>query len=228
MTIAPQDRVLDWQPSTHADANARHRLAGLDCYSVGSARPAIRRTLPIHLDQGAEGSCTGFGFAHVLATTPRSVIPMTAHDAFGYYEQARREDEWPGEDYDGSSVNGVMHAGRTLGRVRSWHWCQTAAEARHGLSYHGALEAGSDWLDGMWEPDSDGYLTVDGAVVGGHAYAVTGYRPAPARGVTAVDYRMENSWGPSWGDSGGAWLRDVDAYRLWFSRYGELACPVKV
>lgn len=46
MTIAPQDRVLDWQPSTHADANARHRLAGLDCYSVGSARPSIRRTLP--------------------------------------------------------------------------------------------------------------------------------------------------------------------------------------
>lgn len=227
MTIAPEDRVLDWQPSTHREANSRHRMAALDCYSVGSARPSIQRTLTIgNLDQGSEGACTGFGCAHVLATTP-GAVPMTNDDGQTLYVWARRDDEWEGEDYDGSSVNGVMRASRTLGRIKGWRWCETAGELRHAISYHGAVEAGSDWLTNMFQPGEDGYLDVSGDVAGGHAYAVTGYRPARDRGLTAVDYRMENSWSEEWGDAGGAWLRDVDAYRLWFSRYGELACPVK-
>lgn len=227
-TIAPEDRVLDWQPSTHTEQNARHRFAALDCYSLAAARNSIARRLTIpHLDQGREGACTGFGAAHVLATTPDAAT-MTNAVAQRIYEQARREDEWPGEAYDGSSVNGAMHAARTLGWISAWRWIHTPAELRHALSYHGAVEAGSDWLEGMWEPDADGYLTAAGRVVGGHAYSVARYRPAPSRGSTALDYWIDNSWSDAWGHSGGAWIRDVDAYPLWFSRYGELAIPTKV
>jgi hypothetical protein len=222
-------RVLDWQPSTHREANDRHRLAALDCYTVGAARATISRTLAIHhLDQGQEGACTGFGLAHVLATSPAAQTPMNNEDGRTFYLQAQREDEWPGEAYDGSSVNGAMHAARTLGRIRAWRWIRTAGELRHALSYHGAVQAGSVWLDGMWDVDTDGYLTVEGAEAGGHSYSVSRYRPAPARGATAVDYWMDNSWSDGWGIGGGAWLRDVDAYRLWFSSDGELAVPTKV
>lgn len=227
-TIAPEDRVLDWQPSTHTEANERHLFAALDCYAAGAARASITRTLSIpHLDQGSEGACTGFGCGHVLATTPH-VEPMDNPTAQGIYVQARREDEWPGEDYDGSSVNGAMHAARTLGRISAWRWIKTPAELRHALSYHGAAEAGSDWFGSMFYPDADGYLQVSGAVAGGHAYSVARYRPAPARGSTALDYWIDNSWSDEWGQGGGAWIRDVDAYPLWFSRYGELAIPTKV
>lgn len=220
-------RVLDWKPSTHQEQNERFRLSGLDCYSGGSARVSIKRTQPLNLDQGSEGACTGFGCAHVLAASPRTQSDVDLTLARSLYHQARREDEREGEDYDGSSVNGVMRAARTLGRIKSWRWAKTAAELRHGLSWHGAAEAGSVWLESMWEPDSDGYLRVEGAEVGGHAYAITGYRPAPARGETALDYWIDNSWGPDWGVDGGAWIRDVDAYGLWFARWGEVAIPLK-
>lgn len=219
--------VLDWLPSTHAEQNDRYRMASLDCYSGGAVRSSIRRTLTERLDQGSEGACTGFGLAHVLGASPRSQSPVGEATALELYRQAQREDEWPGEAYDGSSVNGAMHAGRTLGKVREWRWARSNPEVQHALSYHAAVEAGSVWLDQMWEPDPDGYLQVGGEVVGGHAYAITGYRPSLER-PNAVDYWLQNSWGSDWGVDGGAWLRDVDAHKLWFWWDGEVACPTKV
>ena len=64
--------------------------------------------VPAILDQGSEGACTGFALAAVinyhLAARHRSqrVSPRML------YEMARRYDEWPGEEYDGSSARGAM------------------------------------------------------------------------------------------------------------------------
>lgn len=220
-------RVLDWAPSRHVDENERHRLMGLDCYATGSRRARIKRTMPLNLDQGREGACTGFGAAHTLASTLKAQTDVTAALAQQLYYQARREDEWEGESYDGSSVNGAMHAARTLGRIRSWRWAKTPAELQHGLSYHGSAEAGSIWLANMFNTDASGFLNVSGEQVGGHAYCISGYRPAPDRGPDAVDYWIDNSWGPGWGLDGGAWIIDTKAHRLWFDNWGEVAFPIK-
>lgn len=222
-----QSRTLDWKPSTHADDNDRFRLAGLDCFATGSKRTRIKRNQPMNLDQGREGACTGFGAAHVLASTRKPQSDVTAALAQQIYYQARREDEWEGEAYDGSSVNGAMHACRTLGRIKSWRWAKTPSELQHGLSYHGSAEAGSVWLSGMFKPLVDGYLQVTGTQVGGHAYCISGFRPAPDRGPLAIDYWIDNSWGPDWGIDGGCWIRDVDAHPLWFESWGEVAFPIK-
>ena len=66
------------------------------------------------LDQGEEGACTGFGLAAVVnyllfrqfvhAKTPPSPTVSTRM----IYHLARKYDEWPGEDYDGSSCRGAM------------------------------------------------------------------------------------------------------------------------
>jgi len=65
------------------------------------------------LDQGAEGACTGFGlaaainyllFAHAVL---RKVKPERVSTRM-LYHLARKYDEWPGEDYDGSSCRGAM------------------------------------------------------------------------------------------------------------------------
>ena len=66
------------------------------------------------LDQGEEGACTGFGLAAVVnyllfrqfvhARTP----PSPAVSTRMIYHLARKYDEWPGEDYDGSSCRGAM------------------------------------------------------------------------------------------------------------------------
>ena len=59
-------------------------------------------------DQGDEGSCTGFATAavvnHLRAARRES---FDASPRF-LYENARRYDEWKGEEYEGSSIRGAM------------------------------------------------------------------------------------------------------------------------
>ncbi|PYP77026.1 MAG: hypothetical protein DMD35_16810 [Gemmatimonadetes bacterium] len=60
------------------------------------------------LDQGQEGACTGFALAGVInyllgmRRMPSRVSP------YMLYRLARRYDEWPGEEYEGSSARGAM------------------------------------------------------------------------------------------------------------------------
>jgi hypothetical protein len=75
------------------------------------------------LDQGSQGACTGFGLACVIhyllfrrrldTGGRRALVPVSARML---YHLARFYDEWPGEDYDGSSCRGAL---------KGWH--------RHGV-----------------------------------------------------------------------------------------------
>jgi hypothetical protein len=79
-----------------------------------------RKSVPIILDQGQEGACTGFGLAAVvnfllhnrLDPTPPKTKPLKTKEAGAsprmLYEMAKRYDEWTGENYEGSSVRGAM------------------------------------------------------------------------------------------------------------------------
>jgi hypothetical protein len=64
--------------------------------------------VPEILDQGTEGACTGFALAAVInyllhqRKIKRRISPRML------YELARRYDEWPGENYSGSSARGAM------------------------------------------------------------------------------------------------------------------------
>jgi hypothetical protein len=73
------------------------------------------------LDQGKEGACTGFGLAAVInyLLWRRSRFTMKAAEQVSprmLYQLARFYDEWPGEDYEGSSCRGAL---------KGWH--------RHGV-----------------------------------------------------------------------------------------------
>jgi hypothetical protein len=67
-----------------------------------------RALVPEILNQGTEGACTGFALAAVInyllhqRKLKRLISPRML------YELARRYDEWPGEDYAGSSARGAM------------------------------------------------------------------------------------------------------------------------
>ncbi len=74
------------------------------------------------LDQGEEGACTGFGLAAVInylrwrqAFEQNTDSPQKVSERM-LYHLARHYDEWPGEDYEGSSCRGAM---------KGWH--------RHGV-----------------------------------------------------------------------------------------------
>jgi hypothetical protein len=64
--------------------------------------------VPLILDQGAEGACTGFGLAAVINYHLRGRYQDDSVSPRMLYELARRYDEWPGEAYSGSSARGAM------------------------------------------------------------------------------------------------------------------------
>jgi hypothetical protein len=210
-------RTLDWRPHWD-DRNVLFGIMQLDCFSNGKARKSVRRTKSIFLDQGVEGACTGFGTAHALASSPKPDQDIADAVARDIYHEARRQDEWEGENYEGSSVNGAMKAARQMGFISSWHWCFNMPEMRHALSYHGPVVIGVNWYSGMFQPNAQGVLEVTGYLAGGHCLEVSGYK--------GDLYRLENSWGKDWGDNGGAWIRQPDLVRLLLEN-GEFACPKK-
>src|SRR4051794_20257648 len=85
--------------------------------------------VPEILDQGREGACTGFALAAVInfllnarGLGARRVSPRML------YEMARRYDEWPGEEYEGSSARGAMKGWLRHGVCSRRTW----ADDQHG------------------------------------------------------------------------------------------------
>ncbi len=103
--LAQEHRILN-VPADSFDVRDRiytPRLAALPPELDGRGRA------PTVLDQGQEGACTGYGMAAVVnlllnrsGTSPSLVSPRFL------YENAKRYDEWKGEDYEGSSIRGAM------------------------------------------------------------------------------------------------------------------------
>jgi len=84
-------------------------------------------------DQGEDGACTGFGLAAVIdylqfvATFPTDGSAKPARSARRsspamLYELARLYDEWPGEDYEGSSCRGALKGWYRHGVCREPLW----------------------------------------------------------------------------------------------------------
>lgn len=68
------------------------------------------------LDQEQEGACTGFGLAAVinLLNEKRNRGGFRASTRM-LYEMAKKHDEWPGEDYAGSSCRGAIRGWKNMG-----------------------------------------------------------------------------------------------------------------
>ena len=127
-----KDRLLDARPDRLdlRDFPYRPPLRNLLPEYPDSA--TLKRAFPRYaadkmvLDQGREGACTGFGLAAVVNYLrwsrvrlakggSRKPLPQKVSERM-LYHLARFYDEWPGEDYDGSSCRGAL---------KGWH--------RHGV-----------------------------------------------------------------------------------------------
>ncbi len=86
--------------------------------------------VPQILDQGKEGACTGFALAAVInfhlvknkCCTARGIRGKDGVSPKMLYDMARRYDEWPGQNYEGSSARGTMKGWSAHGVVRRWMW----------------------------------------------------------------------------------------------------------
>lgn len=248
---AEVQRVLNARPDT---LDFRDRMFAPTLVEVPTHVPLasyLRHAVPV-LDQGKEGACTGFGLATVanyllavrkVEPDPRPVSPRML------YEMARRYDEWPGEDYSGSSARGA---------VKGWHKhgvCSGAAwEYRLTAPSPGGLTRART-ADALRRP-LGAYLRVNHrdlvamhcalAEVGilfATATVHRGWSQVKARGdipwpairtagghafaIVAYDadgFWIQNSWGPGWGRKGFARIGYDDwlanGTDVWVARLG--------
>lgn len=179
---------------------------------------------PPSLDQGQTSSCTGHAGAHFLAAAPHMHV-VTEAVALQLYKVAQENDEWPGEEpaYEGSSSRGLMKGMLKLGLITGGYvWAFQAATVRDFVLRVGPVITGTDWYQDMMDPDAHGYIVPKGPMVGGHEWLILGYS------ASRDAFRMQNSWGPSWGEKGRAWIKFDDYAFLLEKDGGDAVAPVEV
>jgi hypothetical protein len=169
------------------------------------------------LDQGELGSCTGNASTLCMATGPFWTAPMQAalsttdaaadeQYAVDVYSAATKLDSYTGTyppndtGSDGLSVAKVF-VGRRL-----------IPGYTHATSLNAAITAlakqpviiGIGWHQPMYDPASDGRLTVTGSVVGGHEICLDELDVENQRAW------IHNSWSQDWGLGGRAYLTWTD------------------
>lgn len=201
------------------------------------------------LDQGREGACTGYGLATVAnyLLRVRKVVPDNVEvSPRMLYANARRYDEWAGEDYEGSSCRGAMKGWHKHGVCANTVWGGssdlpqvlshevTSDAARRPLGAYfrvnhkslvamhaaitevGILYASATVHQGWERVGADGRIPLDASLLGGHAFAIVAY--------DQDGFWLQNSWGRKWGYQGYAhisyedWL--ANGSDVWVARLG--------
>ncbi|MEW8437691.1 MAG: C1 family peptidase [Candidatus Thiodiazotropha taylori] len=191
----------------------------------------------IILDQGLEGACTGFGLAATINRLHQTHGRDTRVSARMLYEMAKIHDEWPGENYAGSSCRGAIKGWYHMGVCRESLWpyqsdrpgnltIKKAKDARaqtlgayfrirkNIVDMHSALnEVGvvyaSAAVHSGWSERAcrNGSIPLRKTTTGYHAFSIVGYDDK--------GFWVQNSWGEDWGRDGIAhwsyedWMQNV-------------------
>lgn len=180
-----------------------------------------------NLDQGYEGACVGFGFAHEAVAEPNPNRWLTNKDARNLYWEAQKVDDWEGGSYpdadpfyEGTSVLAGAKVFKDRGFFDEYKWTYDVDELILAVGYDGPAVIGIEWYEGMIDTDWNGYVHVSGPSLGGHCILVN--EVSPNNGY----FGLWNSWGPSWGEMGRAKVSFDDMAKL-MENTGEAVIPVR-
>lgn len=197
------------------------------------------------LDQGREGACTGFGLAAAVnyllwKNNGYSLEGLKSVSPRMLYHMARLYDEWPGEDYEGSSCRGAMKGWNRHGVCSEelWPYCNAAGDPEFVEPKPGwAREAARHPLGAYYRIDKASISDLQSAIVevgaiycsaNVHEGWFIGKTPEPKTipwqnkkqvgghafaivGYTEAGFIVQNSWGPEkWGYHGFAILSYQD------------------
>lgn len=187
-----------------------------------SNAPLRNNTWPckIYLDQGKDGACVGFAFAHEFAALPSKVEGVTYDVAMKLYRKARDLDEFEGNNYEGTSILGGVKACQELYPrcFDSYRWAFGIDDVLHTLSKYGPIVVGLTWWSEMFLPNKEFIIKAKGFKSGRHGFLLNGIN------VKKELVRIHNSWGPSWANRGEAFISWDDLRKL-LKDNGEACVP---
>lgn len=179
------------------------------------------------LDQGNISSCTGNATAQLINTDPfahsRKAGYLGEKDAQALYHEATILDgypgTWPPED-SGSSGLAVAKAGVKAGYFTGYKHAFGFTHFCAALQLQPVI-VGTSWHEGMFKPDSKGFVTPTGSVAGGHEYLALG-----------ISYETKtltflNSWSSGWG-LGGRFLMSFTDFTKLLAERGDVTAPVGI
>lgn len=173
-------------------------------------------------DQGYYPHCVGYAWTHWIEDGPVTHKgPAPAVDPVNVYTLAQLNDEWPGQDYDGTSVRAGVKVLQALGYISAYRWAWDIDTLIMTLLTTGPVVAGTDWYEGMMHPGArNGRIHAIGDLLGGHAYLINGVN------TKSKLFRIKNSWGRTWGANGHAFIPFRDMEKL-IAREGEICLAIE-
>ena len=173
-------------------------------------------------DQGRTSQCVAYAWTHWVedghVTHPKDATPF--QDPANTYHEAQQMDQWPGENYDGTSVRAGAKVLQGKGFITSYHWAYDAFTVAHAILSTGPVVVGTNWYNDMFSPDANGIIKVGGSLAGGHAYLLDGVN------MNKKLFRIKNSWNRSWGHKGFAYISFDDMNSL-LQNSGEACLAVE-
>lgn len=232
MTAVEFPQLLQAQPyplglrgNAHRPLNFAHRalVNPPPRLSEPKNEPWHRTTASVFDQQGS--SCTAQSAIGLLTTLPHRYQFQpdrpkfdTEAERHAAYLRWQKWDPWaggelwvpgePGGFYEGSSTDAPFIGLRDEGIISGWQFIFGEEELWEYLSFFGPASVGTVWKEGMFWPDSNGFLHLTGRDAGGHAYEIAWASWARQA------YRIINSWSAQWGQLGRAWITRQDMRSL--------------
>ncbi len=196
--------------------------------------PPLQAILPVRkywtigpiLDQGQTSQCVAYSAEQLLRSGPvKNLYYKTPAEL---YAECQLTDEWPGEDYNGTSVRSAMQILRAAGYFSAYNWAFDAETVVRYVLSTGPVILGTNWYFDMFNPDSTGFVTPTGSLAGGHAYMVHGVSRAKVcpDGTTGA-VLCTNSWSRYWGLDGKFWMSFLTLARL-LAEQGEAVTATEI